>query len=246
MKPVCLHRFASLGSTNDEAMRLLRGGAPEGTVVWSERQTAGRGRMGRSWETEAGNLSMSVIARPALSAALAGRIGVSCGLAIAQALGTLSGRPIRTKWPNDLYLHGRKVGGLLIETRLRSGGVIDGAVVGVGVNVATHPDIPPPGHPATSLRAHHCSVSVDALVAPVALAALTACRTAATDDWANTLSAAWWAMDLAAGPVRVRDGDAEYDAMGEGLADDGALIVRRGGSVQHVRAVDVSVRSSAH
>jgi BirA family biotin operon repressor/biotin-[acetyl-CoA-carboxylase] ligase len=242
MTPLCIHRFEAIGSTNDEAMRLLREGAPEGTVVWAERQTAGRGRMGRSWQSVPGNLSLSVIARPVLPAALAGRLGVSCGLAVARSLRAVTGLPLRTKWPNDLYLDGRKAGGILVETRFGTNGALDGVVAGVGINVASHPDVPPPGRLAVSLAARGWAGSAEELVGPLARAALRACHGAGEPGWLERVAEDWAAHDLAAGAIRVREGVAEYDAVGVALADDGALVITRTGRKARLEAGEVSIR----
>jgi BirA family biotin operon repressor/biotin-[acetyl-CoA-carboxylase] ligase len=243
MKPLCIHRFEAIGSTNDEAMRLLREGAPEGTVVWAERQTAGRGRMGRSWQSAPGNLSMSVIARAAIPAAVAGRIAVSCGLGVARRLRAVTGLPLRTKWPNDLYLYGRKAGGILIETRLGPAGV-EGVVVGVGINVSWHPDVSPPGQPASSLNAHGRAFLVEDLVAPVGRAVVLAVRAARHPRWAACAQRRWERTDVAAGPIRVRTAGEEYDAVGVGLDENGALRIQTGGEELLLESGDVSVRAA--
>lgn len=233
---LCIHRFETLASTNDEAIRLAREDAPDGTVVWAEAQTAGRGRMGRRWDGSPGNVYMSVIVRPSPPVALVGRLSVACGLGLAEALRNETWQPVRTKWPNDLYLYGDKVGGALVET----GG--DWAVVGVGVNVVTHPEVPLPGHPATSLAAHGGVGRVENLVPSLAQAVVTACKMAATSVGWAALSAKWSRMDLAAGSILVLESGESFEAIGEGIEDDGALRVKVGDELRRVTAGDVSIR----
>jgi len=246
---LCIHRYEALPSTNDEGIRLAKEGAPEGTVVWAERQTAGRGRRGRTWESPEGNLYMSVILRPDLPLALAGRIGVACGMALREDLAQCAVEPllaeVRTKWPNDLYLMGRKLGGILVETRAAPGGRLDWAVVGAGINAASHPDVSPPGQPATCLAEHGFTGDIGELVASLARRMTTASRRIATEAGWRVVADAWEKHDLAAGPIRILEGDREYEAEGIGLDGDGALLARTWEGVRRVTAGEVSIRSRA-
>lgn len=129
---VCLD---SVSSTNDAAKRLAREGAPEGTLVVAEEQTAGRGRQRRKWIAPVGSsLLLSLIFRPSLPPAGLPQLLMASGLAVAEAIEDSTGLPVRLKWPNDILLVGKKAGGILIEAGL-SGETIDYAVVGIGLNV---------------------------------------------------------------------------------------------------------------
>lgn len=149
-----VHLFARTGSTNDAARALADGGAPHGTLVLAEEQTAGRGRSGRAWSSPPGlGVWMSMVARPSVLAA-PGLLPILVGLAAAEAIDPFV-RPVTTqvKWPNDLQLAGRKIAGILCE------GSWDGArpgavVVGIGLNVLHAPDDFPEEvrQTATSLR----------------------------------------------------------------------------------------------
>jgi BirA family biotin operon repressor/biotin-[acetyl-CoA-carboxylase] ligase len=123
-----------LGSTNDRAGELLEVGGIDGVAVFAELQTAGRGRRGRTWISPPGtNLTMSVAIRPRIAAADAGRLGMAVALAARDACLTVT--RVDLKWPNDLVApDGRKVGGLLVETRLDADRV-SAAIVGIGINV---------------------------------------------------------------------------------------------------------------
>lgn len=125
-----LHFHAAVDSTNDVALDLLRGGAPHGTVVAAETQRAGRGRHGRAWWSPPGNLYASFIVRPSVGPAM-GQLAFVTAVAAADAVGP--GVPVRFKWPNDLLVEGRKLGGILIEAET------DGAVIGLGINVVAAP-----------------------------------------------------------------------------------------------------------
>ncbi len=127
--------FRVIDSTNDLLLRLGDEGHPEGIAIFAEEQRRGRGRQGRSWFSPAGRgLWFSVLMRPDLSPAGSGRLTAAAGLAVADAVRSASDLPATIKWPNDILIGGRKVAGILLETR-SDPGRIRYAVVGIGVNV---------------------------------------------------------------------------------------------------------------
>ncbi len=127
--------YPTIGSTNDEARRLAAEGAPEGTLVIAEEQTAGRGRMGRRWLAPAGTaLLFSLVLRPPLPPDRAVQVTMAVALGAAEAIEAETGLPVQIKWPNDLLIRGRKAGGLLTETSV-VGDRLEWAVVGLGLNV---------------------------------------------------------------------------------------------------------------
>ena len=130
-----LHRYASLESTNDKALDLLEEGAPEGTLVLADEQTRGRGRRDRLWHSPAGvSLYASLILRPRLPATLLPLVSLTAAVGAARALEEWGGlRGVAIKWPNDLLLGEKKLGGILAEARGESGSAA--IVVGVGLNV---------------------------------------------------------------------------------------------------------------
>ncbi len=128
--------FGSIGSTLDIAHSLAEEGAPAGTLVLADAQTAGRGRLGRPWRSEAGaGIWLTLIERPSDASAL-DVLSLRVGLALAPALEPFATDPVRLKWPNDLYVSGRKLGGILVEARWREGSP-EWVAIGVGVNVRT-------------------------------------------------------------------------------------------------------------
>ena len=143
--------FDSIGSTNDEAKRLARGGAPEGTLVWALEQTAGRGRRGRVWMSPRGNLYASLILRPDCSGGRAAQLGFVTALSLGDALRVKlpATDSLSYKWPNDVLMHGRKLAGILLESDTGTGGELAFVVIGVGVNLVSFP--PETDFPATSL-----------------------------------------------------------------------------------------------
>lgn len=219
------HRLTD--STNERAKELAAAGAPHGTVVTAEEQTAGRGRQGRAWVAPAGRaLLMSVVLHVDERTPLA-------PLAAAVAVCRAFPEPDGIKWPNDVWIDGRKVAGILIEGRPQAGW----AVLGIGLNVSTAPDEFPEElrGAATSLRAAGSPVSRprDALAALLP----------ALGEWlaapADVVLDEWRRRDALRGQ-RVR-----WDA-GEGVAagvdEAGSLLVETGAGVQALHAGEVHLR----
>ncbi len=124
---------SSLPSTMDLARHEADAGAAEGTVVAADAQTAGRGRLGRTWISPPGaNVYVSVVLRPEAQHLRA--LSMVCPLAVCRAIEEVTGLPARIKWPNDVLIHGRKVSGTLIDAEFEDGGVRF-AIAGVGINV---------------------------------------------------------------------------------------------------------------
>ena len=154
---------AMTGSTNAD---LLGRGGPEGQVLVAEEQTAGRGRMGRSWVSQPGaSLTFSVLLRPVfVPAARRGWLPLLAGVAVATAVSAVAAVAATLKWPNDVLIDDRKLAGILAE---QSG---DAVVIGIGINVATPRDaLPasPVGPQATSLLAEGVKVARDVLLVAV-------------------------------------------------------------------------------
>ncbi len=126
------------GSTNGELRDLAEAGAPHASVLVCEEQSAGRGRRGRIWRSvRGGSLTFSLLWRLAPHAPAPTGLSLAAGVALARAIESLGVTGLRLKWPNDLLLDGRKLGGILVETTT---GRHPGAVIGVGINVALPPD----------------------------------------------------------------------------------------------------------
>jgi BirA family transcriptional regulator, biotin operon repressor / biotin---[acetyl-CoA-carboxylase] ligase len=127
--------LAVTGSTNTDIARLAERGAPGWMVVAAGEQTEGRGRLGRSWFAPAGgSLALSVLVRPEVDADTLPILGLAAGVAMAEACQATTGVDVRCKWPNDLVVGGRKLGGILCEAAMQGGRPLHVAV-GVGVNV---------------------------------------------------------------------------------------------------------------
>ena len=128
------------GSTNSDLMALAATGAPAWTVLVAGQQEAGRGRLGRTWESNPGqSLLVSVLLRPDIPAEKAPLLSLAAGVAMARACEAACGVTVRCKWPNDVVVGDRKLGGILAEASFTGGGV-DHVVIGAGVNVRQHRD----------------------------------------------------------------------------------------------------------
>lgn len=228
-----VHRLEHVGSTQDEAHRLAAAGAPAGTAIVAERQSAGRGSRGRVWESPAGGLWMSVISRPA-AAAGAELLSLRTGLAAAAALDGIGGLPpVELKWPNDVLLDGRKVGGILCEARWQ-GDALAWVAVGIGLNVRNRPptDTRLPG---ASLAEWRTELTVDDVLR--ALLAELHDLDAGGPTLARPELAAWRRRDW----LRGRTLRVPVAGTAEGIAADGALRVRRAdATLELVRSGDAT------
>lgn len=148
-----LQHFASVDSTNTLLLAAAANGAPEGTVYLADEQTAGRGRGGHAWHSAPGDgLYLSVLAKPSLHLREALWISLATGLAAQSAIHSLTNLSIDLRWPNDLLLAEKKLGGILVETAVEPDARLRYAVIGIGINLG-HTAFPAELAPlATSLR----------------------------------------------------------------------------------------------
>ncbi|MDQ3660179.1 MAG: biotin--[acetyl-CoA-carboxylase] ligase [Actinomycetota bacterium] len=160
-----LRFFEQIASTNSEALQWAEEGPPEGAAVVADHQSEGRGRLGRTWLSEPGAiLPLSVVLRPRLSPDRFGLLSAAAGVAAAEAIGGVSGLSCRLKWPNDVTIAGRKVAGILLESRLGAGGA-PAVVCGIGTNVRWAKLPEELGGRATSLSLEGASVDRSLLAA---------------------------------------------------------------------------------
>jgi BirA family biotin operon repressor/biotin-[acetyl-CoA-carboxylase] ligase len=139
-----IHYFDAVGSTQKVAAEMAEAGAAQGTVVIAESQTAGRGRLGRAWHSPPGlNLYATIILRPTRPIAEVPRLSLVAGLAAAEALTTVAPGLVALKWPNDIWLKGRKAGGIIAEAIADAEQRLSCVLLGIGLNLnlAVH-DLP--------------------------------------------------------------------------------------------------------
>ena len=234
--------FSSIGSTNEEALARARGGEMGPLWIAAERQTAGRGRRGRQWISERGNLFASLLLTDPAPVAEVSGICFVAGLALHDAvLETAHGlAPVQLtlKWPNDLLLDGKKLGGILVEGSSLAGGH-HAAVTGFGLNCASHPA--GTEFPATSLAAAGFSAAP-----AVVLSALGAAMDLRLAEWqrgANfaSIRAAWLARAHGIGAaIEVRLADRTLAGLFEAIDPAGALVLKqRDGTRETIAAGDV-------
>ena len=153
----------SVVSTQEEAKRLAEGGAQEGTTVFAEEQTGGRGRLGRKWFSPRGKgIWMSVVLRPKLPLMLTPQLTLLAGVAVCKAIRQVTGVEAGIKWPNDLLAGDRKICGILLESSLREG-ELHYCIAGIGISANMLEDDYPDflRKIATSLRIQRGGVLVD-------------------------------------------------------------------------------------
>ncbi|RMD83575.1 MAG: biotin--[acetyl-CoA-carboxylase] ligase [Candidatus Dadabacteria bacterium] len=231
------------GSTNDDAAALARQGAPEGTVVLAERQTAGRGRMGRRWASLPGrSVTLSCVLRPPIPPAEAPRLSLVAALAVACAM-EAEGLRARIKWPNDVLLGGRKVCGILTEIEAEAD-TVHFVIAGIGLNVNTTRDEFPP-----ELRESATSMRIDA-GRRFDRARITAALLQSLERWYgrflgepfDRLAAEWNRRSVTVGRrVRVTGAGEAIEGCCLGIDGDGALLVNDGLRTHRVVAGDVTV-----
>jgi len=214
--------FAAVGSTLDEAHSLGASGAAAGTLVIADAQTAGRGRQGRTWRSEPGaGLWITLLERPADTEAVS-VLSLRIGLALAPALDPFASEPVRLKWPNDLYVGGRKLAGILVEARWRDS-LPEWVAIGVGVNVRA-PTIEP-----NAIGLRHGTSRLDVLRAIIPAIRGAAARTGTLSDDERR---AFARRDLAAGH---RCAEPVIGTV-QGIDRAGALLVESATGVVAVRA----------
>jgi len=244
-----IQRHARVVSTQEEAASLARAGAPEGTTVVADAQTGGRGRHGRSWVSAPGaGLWMTTLLRPPAQPkppADVPTLSLVAGIACWKAVRSLGVEAARIKWPNDLVVGDRKLGGILLEASFVSGAAE--VLVGIGLNVAA---TPPPSLPAELLPSY---ASVAELAAPGSqpgelretllgqvLRELEACYHRWQFEGLAEVLTLWSEADALAGEaVRVDVGTATIEGIAVGLSEDGALRVQASGGLTLVTAGEV-------
>jgi BirA family biotin operon repressor/biotin-[acetyl-CoA-carboxylase] ligase len=232
--------FEEIDSTNAEARRRAEAGEAGPLWLTALRQTAGRGRRGRNWNTGAGNLAATLLLTTDLAPAEAAQISFVAAVAVADlARSWLPAPRVGLKWPNDLMLDGRKAAGILVESGRRADGRL-WLATGIGVNLAHAPD--DVERPATSFAAHIDGPPPTPLEALERLAALFA---GWLDTWAAqgfaAIAAAWTQRAEGLGQACVaRLGAETITGVAEGLDGDGALRLRLAdGSIRRITAGDV-------
>ena len=224
--------YAELDSTNEEARRLGLTGETGPLWIMAARQTAGRGRRGRAWDTGAGNLATTLLITPERPRNEWPTLSFVASLAVAGMGGWFTPRASGAlKWPNDVLLDGRKVAGILLE------GCGSALAIGIGVNLAHFP--PDTEFPATAIAAHVTPPSPED-----ALAILAAAFVPWYERWCAggfaVLKQHWLVGATGLGaPIRARLSNEEQTGLFEGIDDSGALLLRQGEALRTITAGEV-------
>lgn len=234
-----------VSSTNDTARNLAQGGAPEGTLVITDYQTAGRGRLARRWEAPPrSSLLLTLVFRPPLAPHEVQRLTMVCGLAVVEAVEAETGLKAGLKWPNDVLIQGAKVGGILTELTL-TGDRLDFAIVGIGLNVNLDPEELPGDllTPATSLSQ---ATGLKVMRLSLLWSLLRSVEARYISLVGGHAPQAEWAKRLVTlgRPVTVSGAGFMLEGVAEGVTADGALLVRcADGRVKTVLAGDVTLQA---
>lgn len=232
--------FDSLDSTNDEAKRLAKGGGSHGAVIWAKKQTEGRGRMGRNWVSSDGNLFVSILLQPDKVQNEFAQLSFVAAIAALEATAPLLADPkaLACKWPNDILLGDKKLGGILLESFQTDGG-LPWVVVGVGINVDSFP--PRTEFPATCLK----DAGVELVSAKIILSRFIHHFIECYNEWNNKgfapIRKKWmkyaWGLDKR---LCARLPDSQIEGICTGIDEDGTLVLKLdNGKKELIHAADI-------
>ena len=238
-----VHFAREIDSTNLWIKRLAKEGAPEGTLALAEFQSAGRGRLGRSWEVPEGtSVMMSILLRPKFEPQYAPTLTLVMGMAVAKAVKSL-GFDVSIKWPNDVVVSHKKICGILTEMGVRDG-KIDYAVIGVGINVNIKEFPEEMVDKATSLYLESGKEFDRSQIPGLVMEAFEKYyeKFAATCDLSGLKEEYESILANYNQPVRVLAKE-PYEGVARGITDGGELLVEKtDGTIVAVSAGEVSVR----
>lgn len=242
--PTPIVELAEVDSTNAEAMR--RASAGERGPVWISalRQTAGRGRSGRTWTSLEGNLMATLLFQPGAATRRLGELALVAGVATHEAIAELQPLAgLRLKWPNDVLLGDAKVGGILVESSTFDGATI--SAIGCGINVAAAPDVP--GRATTALACHGGAPPRAALLQALSARMAHWLLVWHAPDGFQAIREAWLARAGALGvQATVRTGSQAFSGAFAGLDHDGALLLRDpAGNLRRFSFGDVTMAAEA-
>ncbi len=239
-------RLSETSSTNTVVRELAAQGAPEGTVVIADFQSAGRGRMGRSFLSPAGTgLYMSLLLRPTIPPERAIRITTAAAVAVCRALESMGCRG-QIKWVNDIFARGRKICGILAESAFAADGTMSYAVLGIGVNIAPPPGgFPPDIADIAGAAFDSPSPDVRDRLAEEILARFAPLYARISEDTAAHMAEYRRRCFLIGETVTVHplDASAPYEAVAADVDDECGLVVRLpGGETRTLSSAEVRVR----
>jgi len=214
-------------------------GAEDGLVIWAGSQKSGRGRTGREWSSPPGNLYCSLLLRPNCRADRAAELSFVTALSVWSSVASLLPRmvSVQCKWPNDILVRGRKISGILLESGAVSGNNVGWLIIGVGINVASHPEVGL--YPTTSLKTEGVNATVEEVLSGY-LNAFAGWRDVWQSEGFASVRRAWLEKAVGLGrQTTVRVGEQELVGRFETIDDDGALILVQSDDKRRITAGDV-------
>ena len=243
-----VHYFNRLETTQRTAAELAARGALNGEVVIAEQQTTGRGRMGRTWHSPPGvNFYGTFILRPDLALAETALLSLVAGLAVAETMELVAPRIVSLKWPNDVWLGGRKAGGIIAEAVTDSNHRLDCVLLGIGLNLNLAPEHIPEElrNRATSVMAATGRPCDRVEVAGELFSRLQSRYMEALNGGFAAVRPAWERYSALTGrQVTVIDGQLRIKGTVMGIGPDGALLLEAGGQQIRVLAGDVTIEGA--
>lgn len=232
----------TVGSTMSEARLLADQGedaAPDGTLIWAREQTAGRGRRGNTWDSPKGNFYSSLIVRPDVPASRAAELSFVTGCAVFDTVGEVCdpGFECRLKWPNDILLNDAKIGGLLLETKAEAGQPVEYVIIGLGVNLKSHPKDTP--FPATDFVDQGQMIPDTVFLEAYARHFMDWAARWVEDGFEPVRQQWKWRAEGIGKEITVRLSDDTLQGVFEDIAEDGALMLNQDGKIRKIAAGDV-------
>lgn len=230
-------QFRSVDSTQDIAFRLAGQGAKSGTIVRADYQSSGRGRHGRTWDVPANTaLMFSLLLRPDVPVHLLGSLSIHIANVLYDVFALFGADNVTLKWPNDVLIHGRKVSGILVQTRMQPDLV---AVIGIGINISTPSAALPPT--AISLTDAICrEVDADALLEEILFRLDAMWSTWQPEFTPEQIQAIDHRLWLCGEQASLLDADRETIGIIAGIAADSALRLQVGGEEHRIHAGEIT------
>jgi len=240
-----IYSYTEVDSTNDVATALATGGASDGTVIFAEYQRRGRGRFDRRWHSPAGkNIICSVILRPSIDPKNISQISLLTAVAAAKTLRSTFGLPAFIKWPNDVYVNGKKISGILVEMNAELD-LVHYVVVGIGINVnSSRKDFPPSIRDlSTSIKLETGAKADRIAVARAFLEEFDSCYRSYIRKGFEEVGNTWIDMSLSLGKrIKALNSTGEISGIPTGLDGDGSLLIRLdSGMVARVSSGDLII-----
>ena len=229
-----------LESTSSLVKQRAEAGEAEGLAIQALRQSAGRGRQGRGWESPAGNLYISVLLRPAVPLRDAPQWSFVAAVALAETLNGLlpEASKLSLKWPNDLLLQSAKAAGILVETGIAPSHALDWICIGIGVNIMSKPNLP--DRPTACLAEYSAAPPAPEALAQSLLVSLAHWHDFRLQQGFAPIREAWLRHAPAMGaPISLKRDGALLEGAFAGLSPEGGLLLAKGREVQLILAGEI-------